>query len=459
MKSIIKNIKYRIARVTKTILCLIIPLILVSCNKYLDAKPDQSISTPSTVDDLEGILNAYSIVNARYPSASEVASDDYYLTTADFNSLTDAQRYYYCWQKSPNFVADYSSPYQAVEYANIILESLPKVTGGNESLRNKIRGNGLFLRGSYHYAISQVFAKPYNLSSANSDLGIALRMTADAAIKPVRSTLAETYRTVIADLKASLPLLPASPEVKYSASKPAAYGMLARVYLSMSDYKNAGLYADSALSLYNTLINYNTLSTTATLPFKQFNDEVIYDSRALGAGALTQSKAKIDTLLYASYTASDLRKTILFKKGTNGTFNFKGTYAGATGLFLFNGVATDELYLIKAETAVRNGDSQTALNTLNTLLINRWKKGTYIPYAITDPQQLLDIVLTERRKELPFRTLRWSDLRRLNLEPQFAVKLTRNLSGAIYTLEPNSLRYVFQIDQKAVDISGLQQNP
>ncbi|MCC8407732.1 RagB/SusD family nutrient uptake outer membrane protein [Mucilaginibacter sp. UR6-1] len=452
------NVDLIAGSIIKLMLCLSIPALFAGCKKYLDAKPDQSISTPSTIDDLEGLLDAYSTVNARYPSAPEVASDDYYLTAADFNGLNDAQRSYYSWQKSPNFVADYSSPYQGVEYANVILDALPKISGGDESARNKIRGNALFIRGSYHYAIAQVFAKPYS-SSANSDLGIALRQTADAGVKPVRANLADTYTAIISDIKNSLPLLPSSSTLKYRASKPAAYGLLARVYLSMRDYKNAGLFADSALALYNTLINYNTLSATATLPFKQFNDEVIYDSRALGASALTQAKAKIDTLLYTSYASTDLRRTILFKTGTGSSFNFKGTYAGVTGTFLFNGIATDELYLIKAETAVRNGDTQNALIALNKLLMNRWKTGTFVPYAITDQTQLLNIVLKERRKELPFRTLRWSDLRRLNQEPAFARTLTRNLSGTTYTLEPNSLRYVFQIDQKAVDISGLQQNP
>lgn len=448
-----------LAKVIVTILLVVAQSTLISCNKYLDAKPDQSIATPSTIDDLEGILNGYFTINSRYPAASEVASDDYYLTTTDFNSLTDAQRNYYTWQKSPNFVADYSAPYQGVEYANVILESLPKITGGSEAERNNIKGNAFYVRGSYHYALSQLFAKPYNSATANTDLGIALRLNADVAIKPARSTIAQTYASVIADLKTSIPLLPPLPEAKYKASKTAAYGLLARVYLSMRDYGNAGLYADSALRLYHTLINYNSLSTTAALPFKQFNDEVIYDTRTLGESALTQTRAKVDTTLYSFYATSDLRKSILFKTGTNGSFAFKGTYSGVSGTFQFNGIATDELYLIKAEAAVRNGNSQISLDALNTLLTNRWKNGTYTPYTVTDQSQLLNIVLKERRKELVFRTLRWSDLRRLNQETAFAKTITRNLSGTTYSLAPNSARYLFQIDQTAVNISGLEQNP
>ncbi|MFD0764526.1 RagB/SusD family nutrient uptake outer membrane protein [Mucilaginibacter lutimaris] len=437
----------------------ILQSMLVSCNKYLDAKPDLSISTPSTIDDLEGILNGYGTMNARYPSASEVASDDYYLTAADFNSTAEAQRLYYSWQKSPFFVGDYSSPYQGIEFANVILESLPRVSGGDEISRNRLEGNALFIRASYHYALAQLYAKPYNAQTAGADLGIALRKTADVGIKPERSNLSETYSSVIADLKHSIALLPSAPDVKYRASKPAVYGMLARIYLSMREYKTAGLYADSALALYSTLLDYTKLSTTASLPFKQFNDEVIYDARGLGASALTQSRARIDTILYSFYAASDLRKSILFKANANGSFAFKGTYTGVTGTSPFTGIATDELYLIKAETAVRSGDVQQGVDALNKLLVTRWKKGTYVPYVVTDQKQALATILKERRKELPFRTLRWSDLRRLNFEPEFAKTLTRKLGGTTFDLAPNGARYVFLIDQKAVDISGLPQNP
>jgi tetratricopeptide (TPR) repeat protein len=271
--------------------------------------------------------------------------------------------------------------------------------------------------------------------------------------------VADTYKNIITDFQRAVKLLPAIPGLKYRPSKSASYGMLARVYLSMSDYTNAEKYADSALALYSKLINYNTLNASAAIPFSQFNDEVIYDSRAPAAQALSQSRAKVDTTLYLSYAANDLRKTVFFKTNANGSKAFKGNYTGVSGASLFTGVATNELLLIKAEASIRNGEVEKALGALNTLLKTRWKTGTFIPFAITDKETLLNIVLNERRKELLFRTLRWTDLRRLNLDPDKAKTLYRNLGGTIYTLEPNGSRYVFQIDQDAVNLSGLPQNP
>ena len=64
-------------------------LTIASCKKYLDAKPNQTLATPASIDDLQGILNNYNFINARFPAAGEVAADNYYLKTADFNNLVE----------------------------------------------------------------------------------------------------------------------------------------------------------------------------------------------------------------------------------------------------------------------------------------------------------------------------------------------------------------------------------
>ncbi|WP_198171477.1 RagB/SusD family nutrient uptake outer membrane protein [Mucilaginibacter aquatilis] len=435
-------------------------LALSSCKKYLEAKPDQSIATPSTPEDLEGILNNYNFVNARYPSAGEIAADNYYLKTGDYNALLEYQRNFYTWQKyGKNLGTDYMAPYNAIEYANVILDALPKISIREESRKRQIEGSALYIRAAYHYALAQLFCGVYRPARADKDLGIAVRLTADIADKPVRTTIANTYIAIIADLQKAIPELPPLADTKFHVSRCAAYGLLARVYLSMSDFPNAGKYADAALAIYSTLIDLNKVNANANVPFPQFHDEVIYDARVAAPAALQQARAKVDTLLYASYAANDLRKAVYYKNNTDGSKAFKGTYSGQANGALFTGIATDELYLISAEAKARASDISGALQRLNTLLSKRWKTGTFTPVTGTDAAQVLTRTLEERRKELPFRTLRWTDLRRLNEEPARAILLYRNISGTLYTLKPGDLRYVFQIDEEAVRLSGLEQNP
>ncbi|MFP9100715.1 RagB/SusD family nutrient uptake outer membrane protein [Flavobacterium sp. RHBU_24] len=91
--------------------------------------------------------------------------------------------------------------------------------------------------------------------------------------------------------------------------------------------------------------------------------------------------------------------------------SYWGSYDGSP--LPFSGIATDEIYLIKSECLARAGKFTEAMQVLNTLLEKRWIAGTFFPLSATGTAAL-DIILSERRKELVLRGLRWSDLRRLN---------------------------------------------
>lgn len=433
-------------------------LLGTSCRKYLEAKSDESITTPSKLEDLEGMMNNYSFINCRYPSAPEISADNYYLSTADWNSLVQRPRDFYLWNKTEDIGGDYTGPYQIIAYANIVLEAEPRM-GGDMARKNSVKGQALFVRGSYHFALAQLFANAYDANTAATTPGIAIRKTAAIEAPVSRASLADTYGAILADLKQSVPLLPATQVAKYLPGKAAAYGMLSRVYLALSDYGNSALYADSCLQLYNTLMDYNMVNAAAPIPFAQFNSEVIYDARSTASAVFIQSRAKIDSLLYRSYAANDLRRSLFFQPNADGSQAYKGNYSGTTASLLFTGIATDEILLNKAECAVRANDAQTALSNLNKLLVKRWKPGTFIPISETDPARLLKIILSERRKELAFRSLRWGDLKRLNKDSQQATTLYRNINGIVYKLEPGNVRYTYQLDQNAVRLGGLEQNP
>jgi len=92
-------------------------------------------------------------------------------------------------------------------------------------------------------------------------------------------------------------------------------------------------------------------------------------------------------------------------------------------------------------------------------LKNRYKTGTFTNLTAANADDALALIVKERRKELCFRNLRWSDLRRLNKDSRFQVTLTRNVNGQSYTLAPNSSRYVLPLDPIETTSGGLQQNP
>lgn len=437
-------------------------LTLLSCSKYLDKKPDQKLTVPSTLKDFQAILDYYLRVNQFSPGAGEACTDNFYLTTQDYNAMkSDEERRLYTWQNDflfKPFPNDWSYSWDNIFRANTILDNINTVqrTQANSLDWDNIKGQALVLRAKCMLQIAFVWCKTYDSVTAAADLGLPLRLSSDFNLPSVRASVADTYKRILTDLTESVPLLPNAPLHVMRFAKPAAYALLARTYLSMRQYEKAGLYADSCLQLYYSLLDYNSLSATASYTFARFNPEVIWESYCFIHEPLYPNNAKIDSILFSSYETNDLRKTLFFKSNGNGTYAFKGSYEGTGNLF--DGIATDEIYLIRAECKARAGDKLAAMADLNTLLSKRYKSGTFVPLTAPDAAAAMATILEERRKELVFRCLRWADIKRLNKEGANII-LQRNINNQLYTLPPNDPRYAIAIPEDVISLSGMQQNP
>lgn len=435
----------------------------LSCKKFLDAKPASKLDKMQP-DYVQELLDDYDTMNTGYPGDNEASSDSFYLLDAGYNGLSffkDDQDIY-LWKSQAikrTSTSVWTNPYKVVYNANLALETLNASTGSlDQQTINTLKGSALFFRAFACFQVAQSYAKPYDPATANSDPGIPIRTSTALEVKSERGTVQQTYDKIINDLKDALSLLPNTSIIKSRPNKTAAYAALARTYLAMEDYTNAGKMADECLKLYSTLIDYNTISKTSFTPFPRFNDEVIFQSTLLGGNSTAPNRAKIDTVLYASYDANDLRKVIFFKT-TSGGHNFSGNYNPTVSIAFFNGLATDEVYLIRAECYARAGNINSAMADLNTLMVKRWDKNVTYPTIIaTNADEALRKILTERRKELLFRGTRWTDLRRLNKDSRFQVRLSRTIAGNTFTLPPNDLRYVLLIPQSVINNSDLAQN-
>jgi hypothetical protein len=223
----------------------------------------------------------------------------------------------------------------------------------------------------------------------------------------------------------------------------------------MGKYEDAGKYADLALQEYGTLMDYNNTNS----PIPRFNTEVIFHHFDATPSLLSNTRGKIDSNLFKTYDINDLRKKVFFNTPTDNSPGFRGSYDG-NGIYgaygVFDGLSTNELYLIRAECYARANDANAAIADLNKLMEKRWDKNSWTPFTSSDPQDALNKVLVERRKELIYRGLRWSDIRRFNVEGA-NITLYRNVAGA--NLPPNDLRTVMLIPQEEINLSGIPQNP
>lgn len=437
---------------------------LASCKKFLDKKSNQKLVIPSTVQDLQGLLDLYTRVNQFNPGAAEKSADDYYLTQADWAAVNPvADQRTYTWEKDFLFVTgtnDWSNLYDNVYRANTVLlemNNIP-VTAASANDRNACLGHAYFIRANSFLQGLAIWAPAYDNATAATDLGLPLRLDPEFNSPSVRSSVKQSYEQVLKDAKLAAALLPNTAIQLLRPSKPAALALVARTYLYMGNYDSCLYYTEWALSIKNTLIDYNLLNPSVTYPFapRFSNSEILYDSYIAGGSILNNARAKIDSALFRSYHNNDLRKTIFFRNNNNGTFGFRGSYTGAINLF--DGLAVDELYLMKAECEVRKDNYMQAMNTLNSLLIKRWRMGTFIPYTASTKEEALQKILSERRKELVMRSIRWMDIKRLNKQGA-AISLTRILGNNTYVLPPNDLRFALPIPETVIELTGMVQNP
>lgn len=444
-------------------------MVLGGCKKFLDEKPSSNLVIPKKLEDLQGLLDNYAVINRTGTTAGDCSADDYYVTDIDYASQTGELKRIYTWEKDNLFAKtanDWSRAYDRVFIANVVLDNLENIetSAANEADRNDVRTQALFVRSFAFLEIALNWSLAYDAGTASTDMGIPLRLSSAVTEKITRSTVKQTYDKILNDLNEAALLAKQQPVHVMRPAKSAIYGLLARTYLAMRDYENCLKNADLCLQIKSNLLDFNNnppLNPNATFPFNNAallynNPEIIYVSRAPTPTILNNARAKIDPLLYQSYQVNDLRKSVYFKNNNNTTFGFKGSLDGS--VFLFNGIAVDEIYLMRAECYARKGEVDKAMDDLNTLMVKRWNKNIAYPtFTAANADVALSLVLQERRKELLMRGLRWMDIKRLNKEGA-NITLKRVVNGQTYLLPPNDRRYALAIPEDVIAISGMQQN-
>jgi tetratricopeptide (TPR) repeat protein len=436
--------------------------LLLSCqNGYLGKKPDKSLLVPRLPSDFQALMDNFTVFNIS-PGLNVISGDELQIPDDLLDNFGNpTEKNCYLWAKDlygGEQAFEWNLPYQQIFYSNIILDGL---ASGNDVSSDavRIKGEALFYRAFAYFNLVQDFAKLYNPATANTDPGVPLRLHSDVNEKPARATVANVYDQIFKDATDAEALLPETAPYQSRPVKAAAEALLARIYLQTGQYDKAQSYAAAAIKLHPTILDYNSLDPSSDEPFPPsptvINPEVILYMKTTTYEYGFANNTQVSPGLYSLYEANDLRKAVFFSGGEQNYF--KGRYTG-DAYEMFGGFATDELYLIQAECRARLGDANGALESLNTLLTARWKKGTYIPYTQGNAGNVLNLVLLERRKELACRGLRWEDLKRLNKEQGLAITVQHHYAGKDYTLPPGDLRYVFPIPARELSGTGIPQN-
>jgi hypothetical protein len=215
----------------------------ISCKKYLEIKPDSKLAVPTSLHDLQAILDFTNLMNLQTtPCFGEASTDDFFLLESTYTSFVENFRNVYIWKtKEYNyFPNDWSQAYSPVFNANYCLDQIEKipVTGTTKLQWENIKGSALFFRSYYFMHLLWAFSKAYDSASFNKDMGIVLRLGSDFNVPSKRARVKECYDRVIQDAKLSATYLPEYPLNDMRPSKGAAYGLVAKAYRNYILFRN-----------------------------------------------------------------------------------------------------------------------------------------------------------------------------------------------------------------------------
>ena len=394
---------------------------ITACDSPLDTNPSQSIDSDAALTSPAAIQQA---LNGAYRSLStdglyskqEVAFPDLYADNHDFTGTFQTDREFGLRNVAASNTAVggttgiWPRAYRCINRANSIIDAVDEV-GMPAADAAVARGEALFLRGLCYSILARWFGGVPIITEPTRGI--------DESATTPRSTLAEVWTFVEADLEQASTLLPPTRR-NGRATRGAADALLARVYLEDAKYTQARDKASAVIgnTTYRLVTNYRDLFTTKhsvesifELHFEGGEDTnslaFWHFPQALGGRRGFAPSASLNN----AYEANDARRAASIALSGTSRYGIK-YHRIATSDDNVHVLRLAEMYLIRAEANMRlNAAPDVVRADLN---IVRARAGLGPLAATVDTQaELIDAILQERRVELAMEGHRFFDLRRL----------------------------------------------
>ncbi len=478
----------------KYITIVILIFSLQSCSDFLEQEPGTQTSIDELLQDKAGVLTA---LKGLYKEVEENVRGERFAVYADLQggnikftpassgnnkgqitAATNIKEVYSFEDaaESSNFKSFYDDSYDIINQANLILEYTPALIDATDVEKKQIMAEALTIRAYTHFLLSQVYSQDYGYTPDASHLGVVYNTESiKSGLKyPKRETLAVTYSLIINDLKTALESYSDQPAMEGSAlsyfGKNSTKALLARVYLFQKDWTNAYAMANDVITNSGVaLVNSSDLIAQWAQPDLPISEALLEFSIPKDSeGNVSSSMASYfgyNETSYANYVASndlidlyennDLRKQLFLNVNlstlVNGvltpvSYSFTRKFQDNAGYIAFR---LSEMYLIRAEAALENNQSDVAMADVN--IIRARANAT----LLTSTDNLKEEILLERRKELCFEGQLFFDLARNH-------KGVSRIDGCISTncsMSYPSLKYVLPIPTYNINLNvNLQQN-
>jgi starch-binding outer membrane protein, SusD/RagB family len=465
-------------------------VMMTSCKRELLSPVPQTFVADVTAFDTPGrIANQVNSLyqgfksGAFYGGRAQIAGD---IRAEEFlNETTNGVTGYDVWLLNPtgtsqNFIKNlWSQAYYAINLANLFIDGMAakgtSVVG--TALSNNYVAEARFLRAAAYLKLLEHYAKPY-ADGNGSKPGLPIRLTGikesgSSALE--RSTVAEVYTQIIADLdfaETNLPLSYATAALNTTrAHRNTAIALKTRVFLAMQDYARVITEANKiapqntapfsatsgvAHALQANIVNvfrtpYTTSESILSMPMTSTagdnpgtqNQLGYYWSRTTGNGEFSLNPSGI----YANtgWTATDARRsfnaTVSGKPYLNTKFNAPSPYTDWAPVIRYSEVL---LNLAEALARTNPGVNVRALALLNA--VRQRSDATTILAPLTQAD-LINAILLERRIEFLGEGLRNFDIMRL--------LQTIPAKGGVLAKAPGEPGYIWPISADELSLNPL----
>ncbi|MDE6073248.1 MAG: RagB/SusD family nutrient uptake outer membrane protein [Muribaculaceae bacterium] len=465
----------------------------VSCSGFTEIDP-KGMNLLETVDQLEMLLNYE--YNFSATDMMEISGDIIYaysnLNTLMNQPVKSKSQILITWDEQahnellPGLTAGddwYTDCYAIIgKVANPILMKIDDASG-NEALKQQVKAEALTLRAYFHYLVIQKFGKAYNPSTADSQQALVY-VTEDMDIKVPGepSTMKEFYDHIIADLDAAIALnaLPVMNVNRMRMSAPCPHAIKALACMAMQDYATAAAEANKALGMINTVVDYNTMTTTVygyivgephtvlyrpkqECPEDYFNVDFIefYETVTPYGVEMFENGHAVKDKFYTLQVAYDFLPGMGFASQLIGEgYDWPLTY-DLSSSWNNIGLKTTQMYLILAETAIANGKYDEAMEALDIIRVKRIDPELYEPLKgkVNDKATAIHHLRQTAHGENIYTVFNFIDRKRWTQLPDYKQTLHRTFGTNSMTLTPESTLWVFPIPVNVMSVNpNLEQN-
>lgn len=451
---------------------------------YLDNNPTTTITDKMAAESpsgmrsiLEGVHNMIYEYSSDYNQVFTIGQPafniHYDMLGDDFvNTLAAYHMSVYRWEDHTDPYGDINERawdfyYKVIRQTNEVIIGVEKLKDAPAADIASLKGEAYTIRAWAYYNLVQLYGKRYVKGAANDGLGVIIRK--EINYDPAkRSSVAEVYAQIDADMKIGLENLEKAPDLgrKNAIRYATACGIAARIALTKSEWADAERYADLAIQKSGATLQsgdalcdgFCKLSATEWMwgytqnslqdffyagffagygynfagnmkGFKFAVNRDIYDKMGekdarRGWWVCFDRKDPIPADAYVNYFEGDTTEPKWEITGQNIKFRAKSSNDSHGDLLIMR---LGEMYYIKAEAQARQGKDADAKKTLEEIMVTRDPDYT----TAATGEELIEEILRNKRLDLWGEGQRFFDMKRLGIVPDrlHSSNITKYLSG------------------------------